>query len=279
MVEFRLMQPADTDTLCGLFHLAFGDTPEFARLVFEQYAGPQNVFVAVQDGSPVSMASAVPVEYKGRKGAFVYGVATDPACRRRGIAAALLDWMTEQLRQRGVQFLTLIPQNGNANLFDWYGRQGYQKAFALRRIQRPIRRNLWAQAEFDTVTPKALCALRTKFCPDSICLAPDRMQLVLTEMYKNGATIVANAEGYGVYFRHGETLYFPELLAVSDRAADLLLQAAREKESIAEQAEITIGAEHPLFPGEGVRQDYGMIRFLADPFDVEQTYLRLVMDE
>lgn len=279
MSEFRLMQPADMDALCGLFTTAFGDQPDFARLVFTEYAGVQNVFVAQRDGKPVSMASAIPVEYQGRKGAFVYGVATDPEYEGQGIATDLLGWMTELLRQRGVQFLTLIPQNGDDGLFDWYGRQGYRKAFALRRIYRLIRRNLWAQAEFDTVTPKALCALRAKFCPDSVCLAPDRMRLVLTEMYKQGATIVASAEGYGVYFRHGETLYFPELQAASDRAADLLLQAAREKESIVERAEITVGAEQPLFPGEGEREDYGMIRFLDQPFDVQASYMRLLLDE
>ena len=279
MAEFRLMQPADLPALCELFQTAFGDPPAFAQFVFEQYAGPQNVFVAEQNGAPVSMASAIPVEYKGQQGAFLYGVATHPDCRRQGIAAGLLQYAQQQLQQRGAEFLVLIPQNGKPELFDWYARQGYQKAFALRRVSRPIRRNLWAQAEFDTTTAKLLRELRGRFCPDSVRLPADRLALVLTEMYKQGVTVVSTAEGYGLYFRQGDTLYFPELQAANDRAAELLLQAAREKESIAEQAVVTVGAEQELFCGEGVRQEYGMIKFLAEPFDVSATYLRLLLDE
>ena len=54
--------------------------------------------------------------------------------------------------------------------------------------------------------------------------------------------------------------------------------AAREKEVIVERAVITVGAAQNLFLGEGRRQDYGMIRFDAEPFDVEESYMRLMME-
>jgi hypothetical protein len=34
-----------------------------------------------------------------------------------------------------------------------------------------------------------------------------------------------------------------------------------------EKAVITVGAAQPLFLGEGTRQEYGMIRFDAEPFE------------
>ena len=34
----------------------------------------------------------------------------------------------------------------------------------------------------------------------------------------------------------------------------------------------------PLFLGEGTRQEYGMIRFDAEPFDVSESYLRLMLE-
>ena len=52
----------------------------------------------------------------------------------------------------------------------------------------------------------------------------------------------------------------------------------REKEVIVERAVITVGAAQNLFLGEGTRQDYGMIRFDAEPFDVEESYMRLMME-
>ena len=60
--------------------------------------------------------------------------------------------------------------------------------------------------------------------------------------------------------------------------AALLMEAAREKEVIVERAVITVGAAQNLFLGEGTRQDYGMIRFDAEPFDVEESYMRLMME-
>ena len=55
-------------------------------------------------------------------------------------------------------------------------------------------------------------------------------------------------------------------------------EAARERER-AERAEITLGAEQPLFLGEGTAQDYGMIRFLGQPFDVSGCYMSNMLDE
>ena len=107
---------------------------------------------------------------------------------------------------------------------------------------------------------------------------PERMAVVLGDLYSRGATIVANERGYGVYFRKEDTLYFVELMAEDDRAAEVLMEAAREKEVIVEKAVITVGAAQTLFLGEGTRQEYGMIRFDGEPFDVSESYMRLMLE-
>lgn len=109
-------------------------------------------------------------------------------------------------------------------------------------------------------------------------LDPERMAVVLGDLYSAGATIVSSEYGYGIYFREEDTLYFVELQADTDRAAEVLMEAAREKEVIVEKAVITVGAAQPLFLGEGTRQEYGMIRFDAEPFDVSESYLRLMLE-
>ena len=65
---------------------------------------------------------------------------------------------------------------------------------------------------------------------------------------------------------------------VIDRAAEVLMEAAREKEVIVEKAVITVGAAQSLFLGEGTRQEYGMIRFDGEPFDVSESYMRLMLE-
>ena len=156
--------------------------------------------------------------------------------------------------------------------------KGFQQAFALRCLPREVSRNLWSQAEFDSVTARKLCELRERFYPDTVQFPPEQMAVVLTDLYARGATIVSSEKGYGIYFRREDTLYFVELMAEDDRSAEVLMEAAREKEVIVERAVITVGAAQNLFLGEGTRQDYGMIRFDAEPFDVEESYMRLMME-
>ena len=156
--------------------------------------------------------------------------------------------------------------------------KGFQKAFALRCLPREVERNLWSQAEFDSVTAKKLCELRERFWPDTVMLTPEKMAVVLGDLYSRGATIVSSEQGYGIYFRKEDTLYFVELMAEDDRSAEKLMEAAREKEVIVEKAVITVGAAQNLFLGEGTRQDYGMIRFEGEPFDVSESYMRLMLE-
>ena len=170
----------------------------------------------------------------------------------------------------------LIP--ASASLFDFYAQRGFQKAFGLREFTRPIRRNLWAQADFDSVTAKGLEALRRRFAPDSVFLNNAGYILVLTDLYTLGATIVSNEDGYGIYFKKDDdTLDFVELFAEGDRAAEKLMEAARDKTG-ASQAHITLGAQQNLFLGEGAPRDYGMIQFFDQPFDVQEGYMRLMLD-
>ncbi len=52
--------------------------------------------------------------------------------------------------------------------------KGFQKAFALRCLPREVERNLWSQAEFDSVTARKLCELRARFWPDTVQLPRSR---------------------------------------------------------------------------------------------------------
>ena len=56
------------------------------------------------------------------------------------------------------------------------------------------------------------------------------MGVVLGDLYARGITIVSNDHGYGLYFRKEDTLFFVELMADDDRAAEVLMEAARQKQ-------------------------------------------------
>ena len=252
---YRLMQPSDEAAVLALWQSQHHDTEDFAKMVLERFAGVQNIYVADENDTIVAAALAVPVSL---------------------LLAGLLDTLCAQQKLRGAGFTVAVPADAAqaALLQD----KGFAQAFALRCLPREVSRNLWSQAEFDTVTAKKLCELREQFWKDTVQLSPERMAVVLQELYARGATIVSNEHGYGIYFRKEDTLYFVEMMADSDRAAEILMEAAREKEVIVEKAVITVGAAQPLFLGEGTRQEYGMIRFDAEPFDVSESYLRLMLE-
>ena len=248
---YRLMQPSDRAAVVALWQKERGDTAEFINTAMDRFAGEQNVYVAEENGQIEAAALAVPVTLQGRPGNYLFGLCGQGSL----ILAGLVDTLCAQQKLRGAGFTV-----------------------ALRCLPREVERNLWSQAEFDSVTAKKLCELRERFWPDTVMLTPEKMAVVLGDLYSRGATIVSSEQGYGIYFRKEDTLYFVELMAEDDRSAEKLMEAAREKEVIVEKAVITVGAAQNLFLGEGTRQDYGMIRFEGEPFDVSESYMRLMLE-
>ncbi len=272
---FRAAQPADQPALAALFADSFGDPSAFAGEVIEKFAGPGNVFLAEEEGKPAALLCAAPVTLEGRPGVYYYGLCTARQARGNGLMTGRMDWARQQLRQRGAAFAVLVP--AGPALFSFYAARGFEKAFGLRRLERPIRNNLWAQADFDSVTAKGWEALRRRWAPQSVMLNGAGYIMALTDLYSGGVTTVETDEGYGFYFQQGDTLRFVELFAEGDRAAEKLMEAARQKTG-AGRAVITLGQGQNLFLGEGAPQDYGMIDFWGQPFDVRDAYMRLMLD-
>ena len=269
---YRLMQPEDKPAVLALWQSQRNESEEFAKKAIEQFAGEQNVYVAEENDEIAAVVLAVPVTLQGRPGCCLYGLTGQGSL----ILAGLVDHLCAQQKLRGAGFTVAVPAGQEqAALLE---NKGFQRAFALRCLPREVSRNLWSQAEFDSVTARKLCELRERFYPDTVQFPPEQMAVVLTDLYARGATIVSSEKGYGIYFRREDTLYFVELMAEDDRSAEVLMEAAREKEVIVERAVITVGAAQNLFLVEGTRQDYGMIRFDAEPFDVEESYMRLMME-
>ena len=269
---YRLMQPSDRAEIVSLWQHEHSDSEPFVTNVIERFAGEQNVYVAEENDHIEAVAMAVPVSLRGRPGCCLYGLTGQSSL----ILAGLVDHLCAQQKLRGAGFVVVVP-NGTEQA-ELLKDKGFQWAFPLRCLPREVERNLWSQAEFDSVTAKKLCELRAQFWPDTVQLPPAQMAVVLGDLYSRGATIVSNRDGYGIYFRKEDTLYFVEMMATGDRAAEVLMEAAREKEVIVEKAVITVGAAQTLFLGEGTRQEYGMIRFDGEPFDVSESYMRLMLE-
>ena len=179
------MQPSDKAAVLALWQRERGESEEFAANAVEHFAGQQNVYVAEENDAIAAVALAVPVTLQGRQGSYLYGLCGQGSL----ILAGLLDYLCAQQKLRGAGFTVAVPATPEqaALLQD----KGFARAFALRCLPREVARNLWSQAEFDSVTAKKLCELREKFWPDTVQFTPERMAVVLGDLYSRGATIVA----------------------------------------------------------------------------------------
>ena len=146
---------------------------------------------------------------------------------------------------------------------------------AAQKILQDIRRDLFAQAAFDSLTVHKLLERRHIYRPGCISLPEEAMNEPMTQLYRRGLTVVSTRRGYGLYFTKGDTLQFLELQADNDHCADQLLQAAREKTGAA-NARILLAENQTLYLGSGRRCGYGMIAFLGRPFSVTDAYFRLL---
>ena len=164
---YRLMQPEDKPAILALWQSQRKESEEFARKAIEQFAGEQNVYVAEENGEIAAVALAVPVTLQGRTGSYLYGLCGEGSL----ILAGLLDYLCAQQKLRGAGFTVAVPAGAEQAAF--LQDKGFAWAFALRCLPREVERNLWSQAEFDSVTAKKLCELRTKFWPDTVQLDPE----------------------------------------------------------------------------------------------------------
>ena len=166
---YRLMQPEDKPAVLALWQSQRNESEEFAKKAIEQFAGEQNVYVAEENDEIAAVVLAVPVTLQGRSGTYLYGLCGEGSL----ILAGLVDYLCAQQKLRGAGFTVAVPTSPEqaALLQD----KGFAWAFALRCLPREVERNLWSQAEFDSVTAKKLCELRERFWPDTVQLTPERM--------------------------------------------------------------------------------------------------------
>lgn len=263
----RLMQTEERAQVGALW----GTRCRSARRLLDSQAACE-VYVEEQDDVIRAAVMAVPVTLRDKQGYWLHGLC---GSIEEPLLAGLVRAACEDQAARGAQFGVVSAAAGeHAALFAGCG---FEPAFPLRRVERTVRRNVWSHAEFDVFPPKSLIEMRGRFCADSVLPAPRVLGALLTELYTEGVTIVANEKGYGLYFRVDDTLHFIELMAENDRAAEVLMEAARIKEMIVEKAVLTLGEEQMLYAGEGAPMTQGMIRFEAGRFDVEKSYIGMLL--
>lgn len=269
----RIAAAEDLTALTRLRRAATGDSAEDAAGWLQRVAGLENILLLEKPGAPPAlMLAAVPVHYAHRKGIWFTGLAADKGVPADKLLPRLLEGALRAFAENGCDFAVMTPDTAAdaSHLADL----GFKNLLPLRVVSKPIRRNLLAQAQFDSLTVRHLMERRLRCQPGCITLPETAMNEMMTQLYRRGLTVVSDRRGYGLYYTKGDTLQFIELQADNDHCADQLLQAAREKTG-AENARVLLAENQTLYLGAGRRCGYGMIAFLHGEFPVTDVYFQI----
>ncbi len=123
----------DVPALVSNWHLCFGDEPSQIKPFFESEAfSLEDTLVYEENGAAVSQLFLI--EGVLRKGCLVYpafylyAACTLEEYRGRGIMASLIEEAAAHARERGKEFIFLLP--GEKKLYDYYSKFGFEPCCA-----------------------------------------------------------------------------------------------------------------------------------------------------
>jgi len=119
-----------TDALKQLWMLTFGDSAEFVDLFFATAYDPRRCRFLSNGELPTAALYWLDTEYRGQKFAYLYGVATHPAHRGKGLCRTLMEDTHAHLKLRGYDGVLLVPQT--EALRQMYRKMGYRDCTAIR---------------------------------------------------------------------------------------------------------------------------------------------------
>ncbi|MCL1807033.1 MAG: GNAT family N-acetyltransferase [Oscillospiraceae bacterium] len=121
-MAFDIRQARETDDLRPLWETAFLPDEAF----FSRDYRPEQALIVTDSQKPVSMLHILPRSLRlgdaVYKAGYIMGVATDPACRRQGLAAQLLKQAVKTIEEEEYDCAMLIP--ASAELARYYAKFG-----------------------------------------------------------------------------------------------------------------------------------------------------------
>lgn len=131
-MKLRLSTPADVPALRALWALAFGDSGPYLDNFFDNYYRPHRMIVLEREGEVLSMTAWFDTDFvvPGRgtyRAAYLYAVATHPACRGEGLSGAVLAWADHYFRALGIPVVTTVPAEPSLHRF--FGANGFGECF------------------------------------------------------------------------------------------------------------------------------------------------------
>lgn len=123
--EIRCIQEPDIDQIIALWHAAgvsrsWNDPSK--DIAYARRDTHSTILVAERDGRVVA---TVMVGEDGHRG-WVYYLAVDPACQRRGLGRTMMGAAEDWLRAKGIWKIQLLVREENSAVKEFYDHLGYR---------------------------------------------------------------------------------------------------------------------------------------------------------
>ena len=254
-----------------LWNENFDDGTGFCDFAFSLVTN-DDIYIVTEDEKVVSMLMAVTeLEYKGKKGFYLYSACTAREYRGRGYMHALVEYALQDQKEKGNTFCVLQP--AGEKLFEFWKTMGFEKTISMRKCEIEIKRNIWKAADFDIITSSRFRRTREKFAEENMVhYTPKSYEKYTRYMYTCGGSTAESENAYAVYFVEKSSLVVKELLASSTLYATHLLQAIRERTGC-ETATVYLSDNSTLFLGEGKKEKVYAVKGLD-----EDVYVNLMFE-
>ncbi len=237
--------------LWNLWQLAFGDSEEFTDLFFDRGYDPRCCRCLTLEGRVAAALYWFDVEYDGEFYAYLYGVATHPDFRGRGLCRKLMEDTHACLTARGYAGGLLTP--AEENLRKMYAGMGYEDCCTVSEI----RREAGKACEVRLIGRDEYALLRRQYLPKGGVIQEGRNLFFLegfAQLYRGKDFLLAAVP-------EGERLRGLELLG-NAQAAPGILGALGYEEGIFRMPgdDLPFTMFHPLKAG-GMKPEYFGLAF------------------
>ena len=195
-----------------LWKKAFGDTDEFLDLFFSTACAPDRCRLIAEGEMVHSALYWFDCFLEDWKIAYIYAVATDPACRGRGLCRQVMEDTMEILRDRGYAGAILLPQE--EWLIAMYAGMGFEACTTVTEQWFPAGEAVSARQ----IDVEEYAALRRKLLPIGGVIQEGENMAFLAGM----ATFYKGENFIAAVTADGEELWCPEFLGGSGAVSGLV---------------------------------------------------------
>lgn len=238
--------------LKDLWSLAFGDTPEMIDLFFSTAYAPRRCRFLMEGETAAAALYWLDAEYRGQKFAYIYGVATHPGYRGRGLCRKLMEKTHREFAELGYAGAVLMP--AEAGLRAMYAKMGYRECSTIEEFScRP-----GAAVDIRAIGAEEYTRLRREFLPEG-GLIQEGENITYLRTY---AALYAGDDFLLAAVHEKDRLFGLELLGNKNAAPGILKAMGYETGTFR-----TLGDGTPFAMGIPLREDAEMPNYLGLAFD------------